>query len=261
MQKRKLGRGLQALLGGNDEPAEAIGSADVMASELGTITVAQIDRNPYQPRREFPADELKSLADSIAVHGVIQPIVVRHVGERYQLIAGERRLRAAEMLGLQSIPARILELTEQQVFEIALVENLQRQDLNAIEKAAAFADYVERYQATHEQLAQQLASIVPPSPTSFACWNCPKVSAKRFAMARFRTVTRGPCWRLMTRLGKLNCVARSSTQACRSVRSSSWFAIRNPPRKMLPNVPSQPSRIICYRLNPNFGSGSALKFS
>ena len=157
MNRRTLGRGLSALLGSQGEGEETIEFQDVPSSEpAGEIPLAQVDPNPFQPRTDFDPAELDSLADSIKIHGLLQPVVVREAGDRYQLVAGERRFRAAQTLGLQTIPARIVKLTDQQTCELALVENLQRKDLNAIEKALAFQRYLDQFQSTHETLANQL---------------------------------------------------------------------------------------------------------
>ncbi len=153
MNKRRLGRGLEALLG-RDEGGFEGGSVD--ACELIQIAVDQIDANPFQPRRQFNPDEISSLADSLRQHGMLQPVLVRAVGLRYQLIAGERRFRASIEAHLHEIPARVLDLDDQRVFELAMVENLQREDLNAIDKATAFRDYLSRYGGTQEELAGRL---------------------------------------------------------------------------------------------------------
>ncbi len=99
---------------------------------------------------------MASLSASIRTHGVLQPLVVRQVGERYQLVAGERRLRAAREAGLQSVPVTVMDFNDQQILEAALIENIQRSDLNPIEKAQGFKDYLTRYRMTHEQLATRL---------------------------------------------------------------------------------------------------------
>jgi ParB family chromosome partitioning protein len=150
-KKSRLGRGLDALLGG-DEAVPLAGAAPGR-SELG---VDAIEVNPYQPRKEYDADELASLGDSIRNHGILQPLVVRQVGDRFQLIAGERRLRAAKAVGLSSVPVTVVDFNDQQTLEAALVENMHRADLNPIEKALGFKDYLDRYTATHEQLAARL---------------------------------------------------------------------------------------------------------
>jgi ParB family chromosome partitioning protein len=153
VNKRRLGRGLEALLGreeGGFEPSAFDGN------ELLQIAVDQIDPNPFQPRRQFNPAEITSLADSLRQHGMIQPILVRAVGERYQLIAGERRLRASIEAQLNEVPARLLMLDDRQVFELAMVENLQREDLNAVDKASAFRQYLSSYGGTQEELAGRL---------------------------------------------------------------------------------------------------------
>ena len=151
--KRRLGRGLEALLG-REEGGFEPGSFE--AAELIQVAVDQVDPNPFQPRRQFDPAEIASLADSLRQHGMLQPILVRAVGLRYQLIAGERRLRASIEAQLHEIPARVLDLDDQRVFELAMVENLQREDLNAIDKAGAFRDYLSRYGGTQEELAGRL---------------------------------------------------------------------------------------------------------
>jgi ParB family chromosome partitioning protein len=153
-KKARLGRGLDALL--SDMPGEdgpMVGSPEV--------SVDDIENNPYQPRKEFDPDELMSLCNSIRAHGVLQPLVVRMVDGRYQLIAGERRLRAAREAGLPAVPVRVVDFNDQQVVEAALVENIQRSDLNPIEKAQGFKDYLDRFQMTHDQLARRLGLARP----------------------------------------------------------------------------------------------------
>ena len=153
MNKRRLGRGLDSLLGTEEGGSEA---ASLEGSDQQRLPVDKIDPNPFQPRRIFQAAEIATLADSIRLHGVLQPIIVRSVDDRYQLIAGERRLRACVEAQLSEIPARIMVLDDRRVSELAMVENLQREDLNAIEKATAFRDYLGRYGGTQEELAGRL---------------------------------------------------------------------------------------------------------
>jgi ParB family transcriptional regulator, chromosome partitioning protein len=153
VNKRRLGRGLEALLGREDGGFEP---SSLEQAELIHIAVDQIDPNPFQPRRHFNGDEIASLADSLRQHGMLQPVLVRAVGTRYQLIAGERRLRASIEAQLHEVPARVLALDDQRVFELAMVENLQREDLNAVDKATAFSEYLSRYGGTQEELAGRL---------------------------------------------------------------------------------------------------------
>jgi ParB family chromosome partitioning protein len=121
-----------------------------------TLNVYDIDDNPFQPRREFNESEIASLAESLKQHDLLQPILVRRVGERYQLISGKRRLRAAIQAGWTTIPARLREADDRLVAELAIVENLQRKDLNPIEKALSFRRYLDQHQCTQEELAGRL---------------------------------------------------------------------------------------------------------
>jgi ParB family chromosome partitioning protein len=151
-KKTRLGRGLDALISGPENET---------ATEQRQVRVDQIEQNPFQPRKNFDDDELKSLSASIKNHGVLQPLVVRPVGDKFQLVAGERRLRAARTAGLEAVPVRLVNFNDQEVLEAALVENIQRTDLNPIEKAEGFKDYLDRFKMTHEQLATRLGLARP----------------------------------------------------------------------------------------------------
>jgi ParB family chromosome partitioning protein len=118
--------------------------------------VELIEANPYQPRKHFDADELKQLSASIKSHGILQPILVRMMGNHFQLVAGERRLRAAQEAGMRRVPIYVVNMNDQQAYEASLVENIHRSDLNPIEKALGFKDYLERFKINHDQLAQRL---------------------------------------------------------------------------------------------------------
>lgn len=151
MEKRRLGRGLDALLGTVEE-----NGTTPTGPSANQVAVERIEQNPYQPRKDFDEDDLSSLRESIRTHGILQPLVVRAVGERFQLVAGERRLRAAQSAGLKEVPVRVVDFNDQQVLEAALVENIQRADLNPIEKAQGFKEYLDRFGLTQEQLAARL---------------------------------------------------------------------------------------------------------
>ncbi|MCC6125479.1 MAG: ParB/RepB/Spo0J family partition protein [Pirellulales bacterium] len=125
-------------------------------SGIVRLPIDRIDSNPHQPRQEFDPQELQSLAESISAHGLLQPVVVRNVAGRYQLIAGERRLRAAQRAGWTDVPVNIVEADDRQTAELAIVENLQRKDLNPLEKAASFQRYLEQYGCTQDELARRL---------------------------------------------------------------------------------------------------------
>jgi ParB family chromosome partitioning protein len=125
-------------------------------SEIPKVDVSLIDDNPFQPRRRFDEAEIASLAESLQEHDMLQPILVRRVGDRFQLISGERRLRAAIKAGWTTVPAQIREADDRLVAELALVENLQREDLNPIEKAASFQRYISQHHCTQEELAKRV---------------------------------------------------------------------------------------------------------
>jgi ParB family chromosome partitioning protein len=148
--KPRLGRGLDSLLGG------AAGDDAPAAPATAQVAIDRIQQNPYQPRKAFDDDELAQLSASIRAHGVLQPIVVRTAGDGFQLIAGERRLRAAQRAGLAEIPVRVVDFNDQQTLEAALAENIQRSDLNPIEKAQGFKDYLDRFGMKQDQLAERL---------------------------------------------------------------------------------------------------------
>ena len=125
-------------------------------TEPPRVRIDQIDSNPDQPRQDFDIDEIQKLSESLSAHGLLQPVVVRRVNDRYQIIAGERRMRAAVQAGWSDVPVNIIEADDRQTAELAIIENLQRKDLNALEKAACFQRYLEQYGSTQEELASRL---------------------------------------------------------------------------------------------------------
>ena len=135
--------------------AAAVPSDPASAAPL-KLPIESIQHNPHQPRQDFDTGELQHLADSITSHGLLQPVVVRPWEGCYQLIAGERRLRAARLAGWTDVPVTIVEADDRQTAELAIVENLQRKDLNALEKAASFQRYLDQYGGTQEELAGRL---------------------------------------------------------------------------------------------------------
>jgi len=158
---RRLGKGLAALLGTPlDEdgvPIPEAGGEGAAGIQTLSLPVDQIENNPFQPRREFNPEEIASLAESIKNHQQLQPILVRIVDGKYQLISGERRLRAAIHAGLDTIRAELREADDRLVAELAIIENLQRKDLNPIEKALSFKRYIEEHQCKQEDLARRLS--------------------------------------------------------------------------------------------------------
>lgn len=157
-RKRGLGRGLDALLGGAqpvDEEHEHDTAGGGSAPGINALAVDLIDRGRYQPRRRFDEDKLRELADSIAAQGVVQPIVVRAIaGNRYEIIAGERRWRAAQLAGLADIPVVIRNVDDQGAMALGLIENIQRDDLNPLEEAIALHRLLNEFGLTHQQVAQ-----------------------------------------------------------------------------------------------------------
>ena len=169
-RRRGLGRGLEALLGPVGGHAQAVGTAEQPFAPAGhegpfllEIDPAQVDANPEQPRHDFEPTALAALSDSIRTHGLLHPIVVERDGERYRLIAGERRLRAVRMAGLATVPAIVRPAAEsgRHLLETALTENLLRADLSAIEEAAAYSRLADTFGLSHEAIALRLGRSRP----------------------------------------------------------------------------------------------------
>jgi ParB family transcriptional regulator, chromosome partitioning protein len=151
--RKALGRGLGSLLPTRPPVAPASLSAQNDAGSL-TVSVDAIDPNPLQPRRLFQNERLAELAQSIRAHGIVQPLVVRRVGDRFQLVAGERRWRAAKLAEVQQVPVVIREIPDDRLLEISLIENIQREDLNPMETAHAFHRLTEELHLNPEQIGQ-----------------------------------------------------------------------------------------------------------
>lgn len=149
-----LGRGLASLIPAG--PPDDAPVARPAGAAVREIPIERILPNPYQPRRSFAEEDLRALADSIATHGVLQPVLLTETAQGYRLIAGERRLRASQLAGRDTIPAIVRTADEQQQLALALVENLQRADLNALDEAHAFRRLIDEFELTQEQVAQQV---------------------------------------------------------------------------------------------------------
>lgn len=149
---KRLGKGLDALI-----PSLEVSNDDKVIQ----IAVSQLRANPYQPRKHFDDQALAELAESIKEHGVIQPIIVRSVLRGYEIIAGERRFRASQLAGLDSVPAVVRNFSDQQTMEVALIENVQREDLNAIEVAIAYQAIMDQFDLTQEALAVKVGKSRP----------------------------------------------------------------------------------------------------
>ena len=152
--RKALGRGLESLLP-SSRPAEPVGPTNLVGQVARDLAVSEIDPNPYQTRNQFDEQALSELAASIVANGVVQPILVRPINGRYQLIAGERRWRAAQKIGREFIPAVIKQVSNEQAMEMTIVENLQREGLNPMEEARAFDRLSREFNLTQEQMSQR----------------------------------------------------------------------------------------------------------
>ncbi|MEN2996145.1 MAG: ParB/RepB/Spo0J family partition protein [Acetomicrobium sp.] len=159
--KKALGKGLEALIGSSFEDKRAIPSKD-----RGFLPIDEIKPSSFQPRQSINDEGLTSLAESIKEHGILQPLIVRRAGEGYEVVAGERRWKAAKIARLKEVPVVIVDLDDAQSLEVALVENLQREDLSPIEVAKSLSEMIKRFDMTHEEVASRLG------------WSRPLVSNK-----------------------------------------------------------------------------------
>lgn len=171
--QKGLGKGLGALLGDFSEEA-------VQSSAYQILPIYKVEPNPNQPRQDFDQEELQALADSITVHGVIQPLTVRALSSGYyQIIAGERRWRAARLANLSEIPVVVIEADDKKAMELALIENLQRQDLNPVEEALGYQSLIEEYGLTQEEAASRVGKSRPAVANSLRLLGlCPQVLEK-----------------------------------------------------------------------------------
>ena len=172
---RGLGRGLDALLGGVREDEKK--SSD--SAEVRMISIEAITPNPHQPRREFSEDALNDLAASIKTRGVLQPVLIRPLGTNtYELVAGERRLRASKLSGLTEIPTLVREMSDQESLAIALIENLQREDLNAVEEALGYQRLQQEFGLSQEELSRQVGKSRSAVANCLRLLNLPDVVQK-----------------------------------------------------------------------------------
>ena len=157
--KKGLGKGLDSLITDKfDNQRETVNkSSEENVSRETLININKIEPNKSQPRKAFEEDALQELADSIKQHGIIQPLIVQKKGKLYEIIAGERRWRAARLAGLKEVPVLVKDYSDQEVFEIALIENIQREDLNAIEEALAYQRLIEEYKLKQDEVAERVA--------------------------------------------------------------------------------------------------------
>lgn len=163
-----LGKGLHALI-----PQDVLDDED-SASSVVTLPLESVEPNPEQPRKQFDEQALQELADSIRKHGVIQPIIVERINEKYRIVAGERRWRASKLAGLREIPALVREYGREKRLEIALIENIQREDLNPIDEAEAYRQIIEITNITQDELAERVGKSRPAVANALRLLNLPE---------------------------------------------------------------------------------------
>ena len=172
MKKGGLGRGLDSLFEGFD-------TKEILDEKVAELRVSEIEPNRNQPRKEFSKQALLELSESVATHGVMQPIVVRRLEDTYQIIAGERRWRASRMAGLKKVPVVVMEIDDKTAAELALVENLQRQDLNPVEEATGYKNLIESYGLTQEEVAKRVGKSRSTVSNSLRLLNLPDDALSR----------------------------------------------------------------------------------
>lgn len=205
-----LGRGLDSIFVDNAVEEET-------GSGVRTLRMAEIDPKADQPRKNFDAEALSQLADSIAANGILQPILVRETGERYEIIAGERRFRAARLAGLSEIPALVLEADDEAAAKYALIENLQREDLNPYEEAAAIRKLMDEYGLSQEQVAGSIGRSRSAVANALRLLDLPEDAVK---LVTDETLSAGHARTLLGLLdkGQIGDVARKCVQSALSVR-------------------------------------------
>lgn len=205
-----LGRGLDSIFVDNAVEEET-------GSGIRTLRMAEIDPKADQPRKNFDAEALSQLADSIAANGILQPILVRETGERYEIIAGERRFRAARLAGLSEIPALVLEADDEAAAKYALIENLQREDLNPYEEAAAIRKLMDEYGLSQEQVAGSIGRSRSAVANALRLLDLPEDAVK---LVTDGTLSAGHARTLLGLLdkGQIGDVARKCVQSALSVR-------------------------------------------
>lgn len=205
-----LGRGLDSIFVDNAVEEET-------SSGVRTLRMAEIDPKADQPRKNFDAEALSQLADSIAANGILQPILVRETGERYEIIAGERRFRAARLAGLSEIPALVLEADDEAAAKYALIENLQREDLNPYEEAAAIRKLMDEYGLSQEQVAGSIGRSRSAVANALRLLDLPEDAVK---LVTDGTLSAGHARTLLGLLdkGQIGDVARKCVQSALSVR-------------------------------------------
>lgn len=192
MSTNRLGRGLDALIPTDIDDFVSDSLPEELKKDsqnVEQINISEVVPNPHQPRTEFSESDLKDLADSIKVHGIIQPlIVIKSTGGKYQLVAGERRLRASKLVGLKKVPAIVRTFSEQEQLELAVIENVQRAELKPLEVSVAYAKLIEQFNLTHDQIAERVGKGSSTVSNSIRLLNLPH--AAKIALQKER-ITEG----------------------------------------------------------------------
>lgn len=219
-KNRGLGRGLEALI-----PMSPGTDADSAEAGARMVPLEQISVNPYQPRRVFDEEKMRELTDSITEHGVVQPVLLRLTDSGYQLIAGERRARAARQAGLTEIPALVREMTDHEMMEVSLIENIQRQDLDPVEEARAYKRLAEEFHQTQAQISKRVSKSRPYIANSMRLLNLPgavldQLAAGLLTIGHVRpllTLNKNDALRLADRLIEEKATVREAEQWAKEV--------------------------------------------
>ena len=214
LKRRGLGRGLGALI------PEGVSMAPPAAERR--VHVSEIRPNPRQPRRYFDERRIAELADSIRQQGVLQPLVVRKADSGYELIVGERRFRAAQRAGLERVPVIVKEVSDAESLEMALVENIQREELTPIEEALAYRQLMDEFQLTQEDVAKRVGKSRPVIANLLRVLNYPRKSRKTLTAAIFRSAMPAPCWPWKRPTSRLRWPVRSSARVYQSEKQRPW---------------------------------------
>ncbi|MEE9394218.1 MAG: ParB/RepB/Spo0J family partition protein [Planctomycetota bacterium] len=255
MVERKLGRGLDFLIKKPTTP-EVPKVLETASETRGKtmISVEDLVPNPFQPRRVFDIEELNQLIESVRLHGVLQPVAVRQAANGFELIAGERRWRASRELGLETIPAVIHEVSDQKMLELALIENLQREDLDPIEKAKAYRQLMREFNLTQEEASKQLSIKRSTVANHLRLLDLPReiqelVSSKRLSMGHARALLAAPSPEQRLSLAKRAVAGELTVRDVERLASASKQAseLANPgkpsPKQLDPNLEDYLSRL------------------
>ncbi len=253
-----LGRGLGALIKDTQAGESETLAAAPTKGGVARIAVGQIRRSPWQPRHTFEQEALGELIASVRERGVLQPLLVRRSGEKFELIAGERRLRAAMDAGLIDVPAIVMEVTDREALEIALVENLQRADLNLIEEAEGYRALSEKFQMTQEQIATRVGKARPTVANVMRLLELPD-AVKQFVAEKRLTPGHAKALLGLENRKEMELLAARAVNEDLSVRTLEHIVARtkrepSKPREEKSDIPDQHIKYLVERLHQHFGT-------